>query len=56
MRSSFMVELLDPAMVCHDRRRRRPDICIIDDRNRLDYDLGDLDQVIDRYIATGPST
>jgi hypothetical protein len=33
---------------------RRPDICIIDDRNRLDYDLGDLDQVIDRYIATRP--
>ena len=33
---------------------RRPDVCIIDDRNRLDYDLGDLDQVIDRYIATRP--
>jgi hypothetical protein len=33
---------------------RRPDICIIDDRNRLDYKLGDLDQVIDRYIATRP--
>ena len=33
---------------------RRPDICIIDDRNRLDYNLGDLDQVIDRYIATRP--
>jgi hypothetical protein len=33
---------------------RRPDLCIIDDRNRLDYDLGDLDQVIDRYIATRP--
>ncbi|HUQ79244.1 MAG TPA: DUF2723 domain-containing protein [Patescibacteria group bacterium] len=33
---------------------RRPDICIIDDRNRLDYDLGDLDHVIDRYIATRP--
>jgi len=33
---------------------RRPDICVIDDRNRLDYNLGDLDQVIDRYIATRP--
>jgi hypothetical protein len=33
---------------------RRPDICIIDDRNRLDYNLGELDQVIDRYIATRP--
>jgi Protein O-mannosyl-transferase TMEM260-like len=33
---------------------RRPDVCIIDDRNRLDYNLGDLDQVIDRYIATRP--
>ena len=33
---------------------QRPDICIIDDRNRLDDSLGDLDQVIDRYIATRP--
>jgi hypothetical protein len=33
---------------------RRPDICIIDDRNRLDWNLGELDQVIDRYIATRP--
>jgi hypothetical protein len=33
---------------------RRPDICIIDDRDRLDWNLGDLDQVIDRYIATRP--
>ncbi|MBA2719104.1 MAG: DUF2723 domain-containing protein [Chloroflexi bacterium] len=33
---------------------RRPDICIIDDRNRLDYNLGELDQVIDRFIATRP--
>jgi hypothetical protein len=33
---------------------RRPDVCVIDDRNRLDYNLGDLDQVIDRYIATRP--
>jgi hypothetical protein len=33
---------------------RRRDVCVIDDRNRLDYDLGDLDQVIDRYIATRP--
>jgi hypothetical protein len=33
---------------------QRPDVCVIDDRNRLDYNLGDLDQVIDRYIATRP--
>jgi hypothetical protein len=33
---------------------RRPDVCVIDDRNRLDYDLGELSQVIDRYIATRP--
>ena len=33
---------------------RRPDICIIDDRNRLDYNLGELAQVIDRYIDTRP--
>jgi hypothetical protein len=34
--------------------RRRPDIFIIDDRTRLDLNLGDLDQVINRYIATRP--
>ena len=33
---------------------RRPDIEIIDDRNRVDRNLGDLDQVIDMYIATRP--
>ena len=33
---------------------RRTDICIIDDRDRLDHVLGDLDQVIDRYVATRP--
>ncbi len=33
---------------------RRPDVCIIDDRNRLDYDLGDLAQVIARYLPTRP--
>ena len=33
---------------------RRPDVCIIDDRNRLDYDLGELSQVIDRYLTTRP--
>ena len=33
---------------------RRPDVCIIDDRNRLDYDLGELDQVIARYLPTRP--
>jgi hypothetical protein len=33
---------------------RRPDIEIIDDRNRVDRNLGDLDQVIDLYIADRP--
>jgi hypothetical protein len=33
---------------------RRPDVCIIDDRNRLDYALGELDQVIARYLPTRP--
>jgi hypothetical protein len=33
---------------------RRPDILIIDDRNRLDQNLGELDQVIERFIATRP--
>jgi hypothetical protein len=33
---------------------RRPDVCIVDDRNRLDYDLGELDQVIARYLPTRP--
>jgi hypothetical protein len=33
---------------------RRPDVCIIDDRNRLDYQLGELDQVIARYLPTRP--
>ena len=33
---------------------RRPDVCIVDDRNRLDYNLGELDQVIARYLPTRP--
>ena len=33
---------------------RRPDILIIDDRDRLDQNLGDLDDVIDRFIARRP--
>jgi Protein of unknown function (DUF2723) len=33
---------------------RRSDITIIDDRNRLDQNLGDLDQVIARYLPTRP--
>jgi hypothetical protein len=33
---------------------RRPDILIIDDRNRLDQNLGELNDVIDKYIATRP--
>jgi hypothetical protein len=33
---------------------RRPDISIIDDRTRLDRDLGDVYDVIDRYLPTNP--
>ena len=33
---------------------RRPDITIIDDRNRLDQNLGELDQVIARFLPTRP--
>jgi hypothetical protein len=33
---------------------RRPDIFIIDDRTRLDLNLGELPQVIDKYIADRP--
>jgi hypothetical protein len=34
--------------------RRRPDICVVDDRNRVDYNLLELSQVIDRYLMTRP--
>ena len=33
---------------------RRPDITIVDDRNRLDQNLGDLNQVIARFLPTHP--
>jgi hypothetical protein len=33
---------------------RRPDILIVDDRNREDQNLKELSQVIDLYIATRP--
>ena len=33
---------------------RRPDISIIDDRTRLDCNLGELDHVIDLYLPTRP--
>ena len=33
---------------------RRPDITIIDDRNRLDQNLGELDQVIARFLPARP--
>ncbi|HET7701790.1 MAG TPA: DUF2723 domain-containing protein [Candidatus Limnocylindrales bacterium] len=33
---------------------RRPDICIVDDRNRVDFNLLELAQVIDLFIATRP--
>ena len=33
---------------------RRPDIDIIDDRTRLDRDLGDVYDVIDRYLPSRP--
>ena len=33
---------------------RRPDIDIIDDRTRLDRDLGEVYDVIDRYLPSRP--
>jgi hypothetical protein len=33
---------------------RRPDVSIIDDRTRLDCNLGELDHVIDLYLPTRP--
>ena len=33
---------------------RRPDVTIVDDRNRLDQNLGDLNQVIARFFPTRP--
>jgi hypothetical protein len=33
---------------------RRPDICIVDDRNRVDFNLLELSQVIELFIATRP--
>jgi hypothetical protein len=33
---------------------KRPDVAIIDDRTRLDYRLGDVVDVIDRYLPTRP--
>jgi hypothetical protein len=33
---------------------RRPDITIVDDRNRLDQNLGDLNQVIARFFPARP--
>lgn len=33
---------------------RRPDITLIDDRTRLDQDLGSVPDVIDRYLSTRP--
>jgi hypothetical protein len=33
---------------------RRPDILVIDDRNRLDLNLGELNDVIARYLPARP--
>lgn len=33
---------------------RRPDVLVIDDRTRLDQDLGDIDDVIDAHLGTRP--
>ena len=35
---------------------RRPDIAIVDDRTRLDENLGGLTDVIDANLGDGPST
>jgi len=42
-----------PLWYAHLVEGRRPGITIIDDRTRLDQDLGGLTDAIDRYLATG---
>jgi hypothetical protein len=43
-----------PLWYAHIVDGRRPDILIIDDRDRVDMNLLDLDQVIDLYLAQRP--
>jgi hypothetical protein len=43
-----------PLWYAHIVDGRRPDILIIDDRDRVDLNLLDLDQVIDLYLAQRP--
>ena len=43
-----------PLWYARDVEGRRPDITIIDDRTRLDQDLGDVPDVIDRYLGQRP--
>lgn len=43
-----------PLWYARDVEGRRPDITIIDDRTRLDQDLGDVSSVIDKYLGRRP--
>ena len=43
-----------PLWYARDVEGRRPDITIIDDRTRLDQDLGDVSNVIDKYLGQRP--
>lgn len=43
-----------PLWYARDVEGRRSDITIIDDRTRLDQDLGDVPNVIDRYLGQRP--
>jgi hypothetical protein len=43
-----------PLWYARDVEGKRPDVAIIDDRTRLDYRLGDVTDVIDRYLPTRP--
>jgi hypothetical protein len=43
-----------PLWYARDVEGKRSDVAIIDDRTRLDYRLGDVTDVIDRYLPTRP--
>jgi hypothetical protein len=43
-----------PLWYARDVEGRRQDVAIVDDRTRLDYQLGDVPDVIDRYLGRRP--
>jgi Protein O-mannosyl-transferase TMEM260-like len=43
-----------PLWYARDVEGRRQDVAIVDDRTRLDYELGDVPDVIDRYLGRRP--